>query len=296
MSVDVVFSVVVATYRRIEPLDRLLAALAAQRYPASRFEVIIVDDGGGAPVEDIIRPYADSLNLRLYSRTNGGPAAARNLGATHAKGRFLAFTDDDCAPEAEWLAALERAFATASDAVIGGDIVNGVRGNLYSEATELLVDYLYLRYSPTRIRGGFFLANNLAVPREAFLTAGGFDPTLRFGEDREFCHRWASRGGSFRHAPDAVVRHYNVLNPFSFARLHFQYGGGTALFRRRSRRLGLPRAKISPPGWYVGLLLHGVRRRRGWRGVALSALLGASQVCSMAGLFITALRKRALIR
>jgi glycosyltransferase involved in cell wall biosynthesis len=296
MSVDVVFSVVVATYKRIEPLDRLLAALAKQRYPAPKFEVIVVDDGGGAPIQDVVRPYESSLNLRLCAQTNSGPSAARNLGASRARGRFVAFTDDDCAPEPGWLAALERAFVTAPEAAIGGALVNGVDGNLYSEASELLVDYLYLRYSPTQILGGFFLANNLAVPREAFLAAGGFDASMRYGEDREFCHRWAAHGGAFCHAPEAVVRHHNVLHLFSFAGLHYRYGGGTALFRDRLGRRGLPPATMSPPGWYVGLVLHGMRRRGGWRGVALAALLALSQVCSMAGLFATALTNRALIR
>jgi glycosyltransferase involved in cell wall biosynthesis len=296
MSAGIVFSVVVPTYRRTEPLRRLLAALAEQDYPASGFEVIIVDDGGRAPLQDIIHPYADSLNFQLLDQDNGGPAAARNFGSARARGRYLAFTDDDCAPEPGWLAALEEAFKSAPDAVVGGAIVNGVDGNLCSEATELLFDYLYLRYSPIETRGGFFLANNLAVPREAFLAAGGLDVSMRFGEDREFCHRWAVCGGEFRYARRAVVRHYNVLNVLTFARLHYQYGGGTAAFRERSRRLALPRAAISPPSWYVGLVLHGMRRRGGCRGAALSALLAMSQVCSISGLFVTALINRALLR
>ena len=296
MSVEVIFSVVVPTYQRIEPLDRLLAALAAQQYPVPKFEVIVVDDGGGAPIKTIVRPYESCLNLRLCAQTNSGPAAARNRGVSRARGRFVAFTDDDCAPDPGWLAALERAFATAPEAAIGGALINGVDGNLYSEAGELLVDYLYLRYSPSEFLGGFFLASNLAVPREAFLAAGGFDASMRYGEDREFCHRWAARGGAFRHAPDAVVRHYHVLHLFSFVRLHYRYGGGTALFRDRSSRRGLPPATMSPPGWYVGLVLHGMRRRSGWRGGVLAALLAMSQACSMAGLFRTAWTNRALIR
>jgi hypothetical protein len=93
-----------------------------------------------------------------------------------------------------------------------------------------------------------------------------------------------------------VVRHHNVLHLFSFAGLHYRYGGGTALFRDRLVRHGLPPAIMSPAGWYVGLVLHGMRRRGGWRGVALAALLAASQICSMAGLLATAWSKRALLR
>jgi glycosyltransferase involved in cell wall biosynthesis len=192
MSAGVLFSVIVPTYRRTEPLKRLLAALVRQDFPASKFEVLIVDDGGGAPVEDLVSPYAGSLGIRLLRRGNAGPAAARNPGAAHVRGRYLAFTDDDCRPESGWLSALDRAFASAPEALAGGTIVNGVEGNLFSEATELLFDYLYLRYNPISVRGGFFLANNMAVPREAFLAVGGMDASMRFGEDRELCHRWAA--------------------------------------------------------------------------------------------------------
>ncbi len=296
MSAGVLFSVIVPTYRRTEPLKRLLAALAQQDLPGSEFEVFIVDDGGGAPLEDLARPHVDSFSIRLLRQENAGPAAARNLGAAHARGRYLAFTDDDCRPESGWLSALDRAFASAPEALAGGSIVNGVEGNLFSEATELLFDYLYLRYNPVSVRGGFFLANNMAVPREAFLAVGGMDASMRFGEDREFCYRWASRGGGFQWVKDAVVRHHNELNLASFLKLHFKYGGGTASFRKRSRRLHLPPASISPPSWYMGLVLHGIRRSKGWRGVALAALLGTSQICSMGGLAVNALSNRALIR
>ncbi len=296
MNRSIVFSVVVPTYRRTAPLDRLLSALAAQEHETADFEVIVVDDGGGAPLDELVRAHADSLDIRVLSKTNGGPAGARNFGVAHARGNYLAFTDDDCAPGPQWLSALDRTFDVSPNAVVGGPVLNGVEDNLYSEATELLVDYLYLRYNPTDVFGGFYLANNLAVSRAGFLAAGGFDASMRFAEDREFCYRWAARGGAFRYAADAVVRHYNELRPCSFAKLHFDYGGGTAAFRARSRRHNLPPATISTPSWYVGLVTHGMRTQRGRRGLALSALLAASQICSVAGLVSNALFKRALIR
>ena len=37
-----------------------------------------------------------------------GPAANRNAGALRARGEWLAFTDDDCVPDPNWLAPVLR--------------------------------------------------------------------------------------------------------------------------------------------------------------------------------------------
>ncbi|MBM3190784.1 MAG: glycosyltransferase, partial [Chloroflexi bacterium] len=59
------FSVVVPTYGRQAPLVRLLEALACLDYPRDRIEAIIVDDGGPAPLEAVLDPFRDRLNVTL---------------------------------------------------------------------------------------------------------------------------------------------------------------------------------------------------------------------------------------
>jgi GT2 family glycosyltransferase len=124
----------------------------------------------------------------------------------------------------------------------------------------------------------------MVVPRDGFTAMGGFDPALRFGEDREFCYRWTSKGGRFIYAPGAIVEHLHGLTMGSFLRLHFCYGMGTAWFRERSRQAGLQGVRLSSPGWYLNLVLSGVRRTRGLRGVWLTLLLAATQVAAAIGL------------
>ena len=72
-------------------------------YPQDRFEVIVVDDGSEPPMDSVVSFFRDRLELVLLSQANSGPAAARNTGAAQAKGKFLAFTDDDCTPAPDWL-------------------------------------------------------------------------------------------------------------------------------------------------------------------------------------------------
>jgi len=220
------FSIVVPTYSRPDSLEQLLGALTALEYPPNRFEVVVVDDGGEIPLEPRLEEYRDPLNLLLLRQPNAGPGAARNHGARHAKGEYLAFTDDDCLPDPGWLRAMEAALQSSGCAICGGKTRNEIEGNLYSEATQLLADYLNEHYNPTRTLGAFFPTNNLSISRKAFAALGGFDGSLRLGEDRDLCYRWAARGHDFVYAPDAVVYHAHRLTLSSFLRLHFMYGGG----------------------------------------------------------------------
>ena len=102
------FTVVVPTIGRPRYLEGCLAALAALDYPRDRYEVVVVNDGGGGPTVDVIARFAEDLELRATEPARTGPSAARNAGAAAARGRFVAFTDDDCVPGTGWLAELER--------------------------------------------------------------------------------------------------------------------------------------------------------------------------------------------
>jgi hypothetical protein len=82
------FSVIIPTFRRAELLADALDSVVAQT--RSDWECIVVDDGGGLTLE------SPDPRFRVVSRSApGGPAAARNAGVAVARGRWLAFLDDD---------------------------------------------------------------------------------------------------------------------------------------------------------------------------------------------------------
>ncbi len=105
------FSIIVPAHNRPDKLAKCLNALTSLSYPSDCFEVIVVDDGSTLPLEPVVAPFAVSSNIILLRQPNAGPATARNFGATKAKGTFLAFTDDDCAPSPDWLNVLANQFA-----------------------------------------------------------------------------------------------------------------------------------------------------------------------------------------
>src|SRR6476620_6638293 len=86
-------SVIIPTYDRPTQLFKCLCTFAAQDYPRDRFEVVVVDDGSVAQVNDPIASLRHQLDITLLTQPHSGPASARNYGAAHAKGTYLAFTD-----------------------------------------------------------------------------------------------------------------------------------------------------------------------------------------------------------
>jgi GT2 family glycosyltransferase len=280
------FSVIVPTYERSRQLFVCLRALACQNYPRDRFEVLVVDDGSTISPRAIVRPFRDQLNIRLLTQLHTGPAAARNHGATYARGTFLAFTDDDCAPGPNWLQALAASFVFFPDCALGGRTVNGAADNPYATTSQLVIDYLYACYN-TAERATFLTSNNLAFPAERFRAIGGFDAAWKraAGEDRELCDRWITHGYRMVYIPDAVVEHIPCLTWRAFCRQHFNYGRGAFYFRRVRARCQRGSGTLEPASFYLGILRYPFSQARAGKALRLSALALGAQAVHAAGFF-----------
>jgi glycosyltransferase involved in cell wall biosynthesis len=287
------FSVVIPTRSRSEQLSACIRKLERLDYPTDRFEVIVVDDG--SEHEPRIEP-SDQLQCRLIRQDPRGPAAARNLGAAHAEGEYLAFVDDDCEPDRGWLSAFADRFSAVPETVLGGRTINGLPENNCSAASQLLVSYLqaYYRNGDTS-QPGFFASNNLAFPAKLFRELDGFSTRFRraAGEDRELCARMLDRGVDLEYVPDAVVHHAHALDLGSFCRQHFNYGRGAFAFHqvRRSRN-GAGTFIPEPPRFYLQLVSYPFAGQPQRAPLVLSALLALSQVANAGGFLWEALAHR----
>src|SRR5665213_2521504 len=101
-------SVIVPVFNHKAELKRCIAALAAQTFPRDRFEVIIVDngpaDGSAVRLDELAAALSEFPHAQALQQPLPGSYAARNLGLSVATGDILAFTDDDCIPQPDWLA------------------------------------------------------------------------------------------------------------------------------------------------------------------------------------------------
>ncbi|MCI0436696.1 MAG: glycosyltransferase, partial [Gemmatimonadetes bacterium] len=283
---DPVVSVVVATWNRPDSLAACLRALDRQTLARGRYEVIVCDDGSTTPVAQQLATSLAELGKRLTVRVirqeNAGPAAARNLGAGLARGRYLAFTDDDCEPTPDWLNRLLARFDESPDVLIGGGIRNGLPSDVHAAATHAIMDYVYADRE-RRDRPRLFSTSNLSLPRDGFQAIGGFSGVFpdAAGEDYDLCWRWHESGRGAAYAPEAAIVHRHGLTFGMFVRQHFSYGRGLLRMRRqRSARTG---ARTGSLAFILRLMFHPLRR---WRDPAMwrtTLLIAISQLATVAG-------------
>ncbi len=280
------FSIVIPTYNRPERLENCLKAIALLDYPCDRFEVIVVDDGSKTPLDSVVEPLKDKINLTLLRQENAGPAAARNRGAASAKGEFLAFTDDDCQPTTDWLTQFAAEFTTNPIAMLGGKTINALSSNPFSTASQKLIDYLYEYYNPAKGKDAFFASNNIAMPTASFRALNGFDVSfpLAAAEDRDFCDRW-NQAYPMVYVPDAQINHYHKLSLGSFWKQHFGYGRGAFCFHQiRSQRVAKD-LEVEPLSFYFKLLFYPFSQVDRQPKILIASLLFLSQLANVAGFF-----------
>jgi len=191
---------VVATHGRAGLLPRLVNALEGQ-VGAPAFEVVLVDDGSSddtwATIEQLAA--ASSLPVRgVQMPSQSGPAAARNAGWRAATGDLIAFTDDDCVPQPEWLATLATALS-ASDIAQGCTLPDPAQLHLLGP---------FARTMDVRSETGYYQTCNVAYRRATLDAVGGFDDDLRqAGEDIELATRAMAAGATTAFCGGAVVHH-----------------------------------------------------------------------------------------
>ena len=201
MSSSPTIAVVVSTYNRALRLPHLMAALEAQQGVAN-FEVVVVDDSSTDDTWTVLQSLSTTarINVRVaQTPTNGGPARGRNLGWRLTTAPLIAFTDDDCAPDPDWLATLARALKDA-DVVQGCTMPDPARAGGRGPWAHTMI---------VVVESGFFETCNIGYRRSILERLDGFDESfpLPFGEDVDLGWRAKEAGYAIRWEAHAIVVH-----------------------------------------------------------------------------------------
>ena len=89
---SILFSIIVPTYNRAKLVAKTLKTLQGQLY--DNYEIIVIDDGSTDDTESVVQAFSDSKIIYI-KKNNGERAAARNFGATVAKGTYINFFDSE---------------------------------------------------------------------------------------------------------------------------------------------------------------------------------------------------------
>lgn len=238
-----------------------LASLTCQtRFPD---EVVVVDNAapGERTVESIVRRMPA---VRYVREDVPGIANARNRGIATAGGAIVAFLDDDCRPDPNWLQSLCDAFVEAPQ--LGGVTGPVLPVRLTTREQHLLEE-----------RGGFSrgeqpvtfypdddylvqawrlgTGGNMAFRREALEAVGGFDRVLRVGEDLDILFRIVHRGWPLRYEPAVRIYHLHVPRYNELRTRLFRWGWAYAGFLTKTA-LSVPEQRRRALREYVGTLRY----------------------------------------
>ncbi|AQG80264.1 glycosyltransferase family 2 protein [Spirosoma montaniterrae] len=199
------FSVVIPTYQRPALLLKCLDALGRQLLARDQFEIIVVDDAHSPETETAVQLFArqiarsgSPLEVRYLGQpTRRGPAAARNRGWRAARGRVVAFTDDDCLPQPNWLPSALVCFQRGAQVVTGQLRFNNPSDTPIHDRTLALLETAE------------FVTANCFCRKSVLERVGGFEEAfdVAWDDDNDFRFKLIQAGIPVGKCPEAVVLH-----------------------------------------------------------------------------------------
>lgn len=195
-------SVVLPTYNRATLLEKAIESVLSQTF--EEYELIIVDDASTDETSEVVRSFDDDRITYIRHEANQHGAVARNTGIDTASGEYVAFLDDDD----EWYPTkLEKQCRKIDDSddevaliycwseVYDGDELVNVR------EPELRGDI----FEQTLTRNPIGGTPTLFVRRNVLQEIGGFDESLRRGQDSDLVRR-ITKGNHVDYVPEALIK------------------------------------------------------------------------------------------
>ena len=244
------FTIIIATCGRPERLRRTLSVAGeALRVAGGNQRLIVVDNGPMHPAGSIVREFGavSGAAVTYLESEPRNKARALNVGIRAADTEWLAFTDDDTLPDAQWLASAAAFTAASGYRVFGGRIAPGAaeqplpRWLVPGRSGRISQMGVFVEYAPRPDSGALepsmpvpFGANVFAM-RRVFEEHGGYDEALwrlcgrvpLGSEDSEFGIRVRERGERIGYCHEALVVHpvhHERCTLRSHLRLAYYYG------------------------------------------------------------------------
>ena len=186
-------TVIVKARNRQENLRACVDSILKLNY--KNFNIVVLGDNPFDGTKEFLsRHFAHIPHLSLVNNNRKLPAAALyNLAAKHSKGDIIAFTDEDCVVDRNWLEELTEPFMF--------DEVMCVSGQSYKEGVD---------------GGGDWISGYNMAFRSTVFHRFQFDPNFKYSNfytENELNERLKASGFEFRYAPKAAVKYFGISQP-----------------------------------------------------------------------------------
>jgi glycosyltransferase involved in cell wall biosynthesis len=225
------------------------------------YEVVVVDDGSGDSTVELLETYAARWSQLIWRTQthNRGPAAARNVGTSLARGRLILFVDDDIVASRHLLSGHES-HHQALDGLTG--VVGRVEWHpdlvvtpfmRWLDSTDLQFAFATMSEGPVARPWEAFYTCNLSLPARLLEEVGGFDERFPYPafEDIDLGLRLSQTGFRLEYRPGVLAWHARAVTLEEFCRRMRKVGESATLLRAAQPDLpfDLPLQPDGPTGW-----------------------------------------------
>jgi len=191
-------SIIIPAFNEEHYINRCLESIVRLQIGRLDKEIIVVDNGSCDNTVEISKSYG----AKVLVKKEGTIASLRNYGARFSNGQHLAFLDADCVVPKDWLLKAISYFQKEDRIVLGFRLSIPEHSNWVAKCWDLL----FLKRDST-IEVEWIPTGNMIIPRDGFMSIGGFNEALESNEDYDFCFRIRKQGYRIISCSDASVIH-----------------------------------------------------------------------------------------
>lgn len=235
-------TIVLPTKDRHKLLHNCLMSLKGQ---GKNFrEVIIVDSSSNEESKKTVTKFRGHLNVKyIYEKPAGFPSAY-NKGIKKAKGRWVAFLNDDCTVSTNWAKKLYKAIDRYPVDIIQGKSISMPKDNIHAAIMGDHYKNWVRSHLITTNRLDTFDAKCSVIPRSLFYKKGkfaGFDERLVKGsEDIEMGQRLIAEGKEVVYYPKIVIYHKERTTLTGFVKQHLRIAQAEAALTKKTKYGNVP--------------------------------------------------------
>lgn len=236
---SILISAIICTYNRATYLKKAIQSLADQNLKEEKYEILVIDNNSTDSTKNTVAEFSNIQNIHYILEPIQGLSQARNTGLAKAKGKYVAYLDDDAIAEPNWLESILHCFKV-TDSPIG--CVGGKIDPIWEAPCPDWLPDNYLSYltildwgpNPILIDSKKYIAGaNMAFPTALLKNLGGFNVELgRQGKkllssEEVWLQETIRRSGHTVHYdPSIVVKHHatesRLVPDWFFQRLYWQ--------------------------------------------------------------------------
>lgn len=226
-------SLVIASFNRSGPLNKLLYVLKDQTLAKDKWEIIVAVDGSGDETSQMLEKWAveDKLPLTWFYQENSGQCVARHKAILKSKSEKIIIIDDDLNPCPNFIASHLKALDDGNEkTVVIGKVEpteNWANRPLYELVREYKTTAVHHNFEIGKIRptGEDFVTQNVSFHKKFYFKVGGFDSEMRLGEDSLLGSNFERAGATFIFSKEAWAKHESNIGSYeTWLKRQYDYG------------------------------------------------------------------------